>query len=91
MKPSVLANRNSGAQKRIATAAATIAFRCSVTAPTVPVTRDSAIGAMCYLENLATFLEALVDVEAAKLANVLNIAGVTNDSKTAIRNYYGIT
>ena len=46
---------------------------------------------MCYLENLATFLEALVDVEAAKLANVLNIAGVTNDSKTAIRNYYGIT
>jgi hypothetical protein len=91
MKPSVLATRNSAAQKRIAVAAETIAFRCSVTAPTVPVNRDAGIAAMCYLENLATFLEALVAVNAAKLANVIALDGMSEESIEVIETYYGLT
>lgn len=91
MKPSVYSTRLTGAQKRIAVAAATLEYRCGVEAPVVPVNRDSAIVAMCYLENLATFLEGLVAVNGAKLDDVIALEGMSTESIAVIEAYYGLT
>lgn len=102
MHPTVIAQREAHAQRRIMAAAATVAERHGLDKPIKLEGRYTAVNAMQTWESVATFLEALAtvpepagitpdDVRAIHMlavAEVLAIPGLSKTSTAAIQKYY---
>lgn len=91
MHPTVIAQREAHAQRRIMAAAATVAERHGLDKPIKLEGRYTAVNAMQTWESVATFLEALAAVPeraGVPLDEVLAIPGLSKTSTAAIQKYY---
>ncbi len=91
MHPTIVAQREALAQRRIMAAAKKVAERHGLDKPVKLEGRYTDVNAMQTWESVATFLEALAAVpepSGVPLAEVLAIPGLSKTSTAAIQKYY---
>lgn len=91
MHPTIIAQRQAAAQKRIMAAAGTVAERWGVEPPSKVEGRYNNVNDMMTWETVATFLETLATASpGVKVEEVLAVPGLSKTSIKAIEKHFEV-